>query len=393
MKILFLCGSLQRGEDGVSDYTHKLACALCKRGHQAAIVAFADRFLRDAPVELGALDERVAYMRLSAAVRLRCRRERFQAYLQEVDPDWVSVQFVPYAYANRGLCWPMARIFPRARRFQVHVHFHETWIGAEQNAAYCDRVIGWMQRASLRYVLQQWRMDVATTAVAPYRRMLAGVGVGAQEVCLCGNIPIAVAPAESTFLNLVKIPERDARDCLFLAVFGSLYPPWDPTRLLRDLVECAPRLGKKRVVVVCCGRQDKGAFEHFAAQATIQGQVEWVHLGVLGEDKISAVLSCCDYGLSTTPWSLIQKSGAAAAMLEHGLPVIVSRDDVCFESSPDDMKAYDPLLLKYTPGQAEAFSRALGGLKKREQAAKVNALADTFIDLFDQSRRGALCVS
>ena len=45
MKIVFICGSAQPGKDGVGDYVRLLALSLLKMGHQAAIVAYNDKFV------------------------------------------------------------------------------------------------------------------------------------------------------------------------------------------------------------------------------------------------------------------------------------------------------------------------------------------------------------
>jgi hypothetical protein len=47
--------------------------------------------------------------------------------------------------------------------------------------------------------------------------------------------------------------------------------------------------------------------------------------GELPTVLISSYLQSADFGIATSPLSLIQKSGSVAAMLEHGLPVVVSR--------------------------------------------------------------------
>ena len=44
MKIVFLCGSLEPGRDGVGDYTRMLAAEIIRKGHNAAIVALADKY-------------------------------------------------------------------------------------------------------------------------------------------------------------------------------------------------------------------------------------------------------------------------------------------------------------------------------------------------------------
>ena len=48
--------------------------------------------------------------------------------------------------------------------------------------------------------------------------------------------------------------------------------------------------------------------------------------GHLTSNFISHELQNCDFGVSTTPFDVIGKSGATAAMLEHGLPVLTYDD-------------------------------------------------------------------
>ena len=48
--------------------------------------------------------------------------------------------------------------------------------------------------------------------------------------------------------------------------------------------------------------------------------------GELSTDLISEKLQECALGVSTTPYDVIGKSGATAAMFEHGLPVMAYDD-------------------------------------------------------------------
>jgi hypothetical protein len=49
--------------------------------------------------------------------------------------------------------------------------------------------------------------------------------------------------------------------------------------------------------------------------------------GELSTNLISEQLQKCGLGVSTTPYDVIGKSGATAAMLEHGLPVLAHDDE------------------------------------------------------------------
>jgi hypothetical protein len=50
-------------------------------------------------------------------------------------------------------------------------------------------------------------------------------------------------------------------------------------------------------------------------------------LGERGAEEVSLFFQGIDFGIAMTPWALIGKSGTTAAMLDHGVPVIVSRSD------------------------------------------------------------------
>ena len=62
----------------------------------------------------------------------------------------------------------------------------------------------------------------------------------------------------------------------------------------------------------------------------------FVDLGELPAEQISWMLQETDIGLATTPWPVIEKSSSAAAFLDHGIPVLVSREDSTFRRVPSD---------------------------------------------------------
>jgi hypothetical protein len=75
-----------------------------------------------------------------------------------------------------------------------------------------------------------------------------------------------------------------------------------------------------------------------------------VHVSLVGEQDattVSLLLKNSDLGIAAHPWALVGKSGAVAAMLEHGLPVVVPRDDWHLAGdSPSTAPSGDPLLAR-----------------------------------------------
>ena len=65
-------------------------------------------------------------------------------------------------------------------------------------------------------------------------------------------------------------------------------------------------------------------------------QIALYELGALPSEMISQVFSMLDFGLATSPIGLVGKSGSAIAMLEHGIPLLVTRTDVAIPRQESD---------------------------------------------------------
>ena len=108
--------------------------------------------------------------------------------------------------------------------------------------------------------------------------------------------------------------------------------------------------------------------------------------GKLDPPEISRALQSSDFGLAVTPLHLLGKSGAVAAMREHGLPVVVNRYGS--ETSPalvgrvrapqtrmqTHLDAFPPLILLN-----ENFEKNLIAAKRTACRETLNEVADQFL--------------
>ena len=74
------------------------------------------------------------------------------------------------------------------------------------------------------------------------------------------------------------------------------------------------------------GRQREKAGIQKLRKLTTRNGTDFEELGQISEEKASHYLQNADFGVSTTPFDALGKSGTAAAMLEHGLHVITFDD-------------------------------------------------------------------
>ena len=94
MRLAFLCSSLAPGRNGVGDYIRCLASELGRQGHSCLSIGLSDTE--------AAMEEGMPVVRLDSARPWSARLVQARVALAGFDPDWVSLQFVAYAWQPRG---------------------------------------------------------------------------------------------------------------------------------------------------------------------------------------------------------------------------------------------------------------------------------------------------
>jgi glycosyltransferase involved in cell wall biosynthesis len=353
VKILFLTGSLEPGKDGVGDYTRALAGECNRSGHPTILASMNDPWVA-APLR------EQSVLRLGAETPWPDRVKTFQAFLSENRPDMVSVQFVPYAFHPTGL--PVG--LPRTLRamigpLPVQIMFHEIWIGAHRHARLKNRVIGFWQRKIVQALVKSLNCRALHTSTGVYVRLLSNQGIRAKHLPLFGNMPIA-SPANS----------RQACDPgLRLGMFGSIHPEWSPHELIVQL----RKLGRP-IHLAHIGRIGPGESIWIDVTRQYGSEIEVRRLGEQSLTDISRFFFSVDFGIATTPLSLIGKSGCVAAMLDHGLPVIVTRDDIHFAGIRESDLASDLLI----PVNHHLLAR-VSSIRRKPPNARLPEIAAQFL--------------
>jgi hypothetical protein len=92
---------------------------------------------------------------------------------------------------------------------------------------------------------------------------------------------------------------------------------------------------------------------------------------------VSAFLQAADLAISTTPWALSGKSGAVAAALEHGLPVLVTRRAWSLRGMPTPEPDPHPLLFPAVGRLPPLQALLLRDRTSRSWRAGFGSVADT----------------
>ncbi|MES2695344.1 MAG: hypothetical protein V4773_17845 [Verrucomicrobiota bacterium] len=376
MKLLFICSSLEPGRDGVGDYTRCLAAACIERGHECAVVALHDRHVSSTQRETQAGLELI---RLSSRAEWSDRITRLRAEAARFNPHWISWQFVSYGYHPKGRV-PTALIdfaasFPDRHQ---HLMLHELWIGLAAGESLTSRLAGWRQRGRLLEFVRLMRPLRFHTSNAAYQAALNREGLKAQLLELFGNIAICPSSPLERNAALMRFlpPEAKRRDAFFIALtFGTLHRQWQPGATFAWLEATAKRRGLKPALLIS-GRAGAHGAEVLAA-ARRRGIVA-AESGEQDNRTISLLLQAADIGIAPHPWALIGKSGVAAAMREHGLPVVVPRDDWRIPHCPLPPMPHDGLLARLQDlDSPAAVDRWLAA--RRTPASLLPSVVDSFL--------------
>ena len=228
--------------------------------------------------------------------------------------DFYSIQFAPYAFSCSGLSGrSLINLGESLANRAAHINFHEIWIGAYPNASWRERFNGWRQRKEILKFLDLANPISITCSNAAAMDRLKQAGIQAKYLYLFGNVPYAPSEDISVSSNLR------------IALFGTPYEKFPYNLLAEKLAEISTSLNKP-VELRIIGRQRINEGLHQIRKISNEWNFSLSATGELATHSISIELQGCDLGVCTTPYDVLGKSGATAAMLEHGLPVIAFDD-------------------------------------------------------------------
>jgi ribosomal protein S16 len=273
----------------------------------------------------------VPVMRLPRALRWNERIAYAGKWLDGYKPDWISLQFVPFAFQPKGLPWRLPdQLVQIAAGRHWHVMMHELWLGLSASHSVKEKIWGCVQRRIILKMMHTLQPEVVHTSNVLYRGALAKYGIACEILPLFSNI--AVAPPTCWALHELASIEDLATNrsgWLILGVFGAVRQAWliEAGPWLRDVAQMA-QAKRRRVLIVGIGKispADKRRFEELSLNCS--DCAKFKHLGAHNSENVSSFLQAIDAGISTEEKSHMGKSGAVAAFNEHGLPVLLVRTD------------------------------------------------------------------
>ena len=319
MKICIISGQHNPNKCGISDYVNLLSNELGAQGHDVAKITLNEN------------------KRLTDIAR------------SLPSSDIYSLQFAPYLFSPKGLIGSsLIELAKKLKVKKLHVNFHEIWIGAYPNASIMERFKGWRQKREIINFLNLTKPYSITCSNPASLDRLQSAKINADYLYLFGNIPYS------------RIDQENIKKTVKVAIFGTPYDkfPYDLLfKTLRDLSDYE----NKRIELKIIGRQRECRGISLIKNLSQEFKFSISEDGELSTESISHELQNCDLGVCTTPFDILGKSGASAAMLEHGLPVIAFDDGDTAKDKLFVMKEFDKQIFllndKSTVSRLVHFSR------------------------------------
>jgi hypothetical protein len=323
MKIVFLCGSLESGRDGVGDYVRRLAGELIRKGHQIAAVALNDEYLVDKFIGTQSLEGiELSVLRVPSVWPVKDRFEHAKSWIDKINPDLLSLQFVIFAFHPKGLPLNLSKLLSKLGGSRSwHIMFHELWVGMATNDTLKRSLLGEMQKVLIKTLIKRLRPKVIHTQCELFLGKLNQEGFFVKKLPLFSNIKVYSTNCTENY-NLIQSLDNELT--FKFVLFGGLHPEAKLLELISALKYfCKSR--DKSFEFWYLGRNGEELSEHL--RLLNQEKVAYKVYGELDAKYISFLLSISSFGISTGSPEMIEKNGTVAAMLDHKLPVIcIGRD-------------------------------------------------------------------
>ena len=319
MKIIFICGSLEPGKDGVGDYTRRLSGELIRQGHLIKIIAINDYHTQESLESIQDVDAiSINVLRLSGKESSKNRFNNAFQFIDQFNPEWISLQYVPYSFQDKGLPWRLGyQLSKLGKGKKWHIMFHELWVETTDGNS---RILSYLQRLILLKLALKLHPLLKHTSLPVYKARLREVGIKSKKLPIFSNL------SETSFCGYGN------NRFITIAFFSQFTPRDSVNKFIEQLTQGILREGLDfRIIFIGGNEHSTKLFKsEFSSISGLQNKIQIT--GFLDENKLSEVIGNCDLGITPVPRHVIGKSGSVAAFLSYGIPVAAPYVKPGFES-------------------------------------------------------------
>ncbi len=321
-KILIISPNLEPGYCGVGDYVFVLKSFFEEEGHNCSLLALSDKYCDKIISQPNTL-------RIPFSTKDHNKIILAKEFIILFKPDIVYFNLVSYGYNKKGLPFYLLNFLPEiSRKYKTVLIAHELWAGNFNVENYKNKFWGKVQCILFISLFRRlYKTEIiVTTGIA--QNILKKYKLSSRLVSVFSNIPFE------------QVEEKvNPNSCVKLLFFGSSLFEINFDLFIQFLQKLSTVYGKC-VQIDIVGRNnstlvnwDKIAI-NFAS-----GNLHIVKHGFLTAKKISHLMQEATIGITTYMPFFWGKSGAIAAMLAHGLPIVSIADEITIDKFIDNFQS------------------------------------------------------
>ncbi|MBY0425346.1 MAG: hypothetical protein K2Q22_06900 [Cytophagales bacterium] len=378
MKILFVCGSLEEGKDGVGDYVRKLSERLASKNIECVSIALNDKETSEFFVNEGSIPEfkTSRYFKIHKLIPDKKKGFFLHKLIHFYSPDVISIQLVIYGIHRRGWLFSFNRhIAPKIHGHVVHLMWHELWIGQLRTSSLMHRLEGFLQRKFIIDFISIVNPSLHHTSIPFYQALLERIGIKSQILPLFSNFSLERDP---DFRLSDAIEEYGLEgEKLICVCFGNIFSDFPFDHWLLEAREW--NLSSNRKIIFCSIGKQGGSSVIWDSWVKKTKGLDWIELKALGPKspkEIQSAFSQSDVGICLTPLEGWGKSGSVAAMIENGLTVIGYE----FGISPQNLNFKVPLTQEIICYKLSTINKWPLHFQRHISKSKIESVSTQFIE-------------
>ena len=327
------------------------------------IIAINDKFIRQRLVQIQKIEGGdVEVIRFPSFLPVDERFADAKKFISSFSPQWISLQFVVFGYHRKGLPFHLiSRLKKLGKDAKWHIMFHELWTGMEAHSNIKLQILGAIQKYIIKRLLVTSNPTVIHTQTRIYQQQVSKLGFECLYLPLFSNISTRAIISRGPKNGVVKF-----------VMFGSIHPGAPVIEFVEELKAYLRNYNLKGQLTII-GRA--GSEQNLWKKHCVESGLVVSIMGEQSESIISNILSTSSYGISTTPFLLLEKSGTVAAMFENRLSVICVAKQ-WFVKSLKNAGSSDGIF-EYKKGNLTSI---LNGVEKTLPVRDITSIAHQFVE-------------
>jgi len=314
-RILIISPSLEPNQCGVSDYTNVLNDFLHDDKFMTFRITLNDHYCKE-------IFEHQHIIRINKGQTISAKVNVLQNINKQFNPELILLNYVSYGYHKYGLPLFLMRMIKKTFYDKpIILIFHELWPGNLSSDSFKDKLIGFVHRLFVKQVFKIINPQKVIVNSEIWQRLLKKINIDSIVIPVFSNINVIESNKDNYPVICQFDDSVELNKIITIALFGSSGFSYDPIQIVNFFSE---QVNNSDVTFhfICIGKYQP-LFDVFnKLHDTYPERILVEITGVLSAEKVSELFNFSDYGLTSYMPQFWSKSGAIAAMLSHGLPVL-----------------------------------------------------------------------